>query len=159
LTVARSLDTCGVDLQAIFLCGHDQAAAEALRRLPTRYPRAVVDFTPRVGYFMALSDVFIGKPGPGSITEALVKGLPLVLRCGRVMLPTERPNGGWVRRHGFGVTIRSYRKLGPALRQLLDPPTLAAFRRNVEAFEGRGVFEVPEILGTILARTSHQVKG
>ncbi len=36
-----------------------------------RMPRFVEGFTTRVNYYMQLADFFIGKPGPGSVSEAL----------------------------------------------------------------------------------------
>jgi UDP-N-acetylglucosamine:LPS N-acetylglucosamine transferase len=41
---------------------------------------------------MALSDFFIGKPGPGSISEALSKHLPVIIDCNAWTLPQERYN-------------------------------------------------------------------
>ncbi len=148
--IAEILDRTALNLQAIFLCGHARSAAEAIRKMPTRYPKAVVDFTSEVGHYMSLADFFIGKPGPGSITEALVKKLPLLIHCNRFMLPTERPNGPWVERQGFGISFQYLRRLPGALQRLLEPGAFAAYKKNVEDFRSQALFEVPEIVNRIL---------
>ena len=65
--IAKRLD----DIQLILVCGHNAALAEKLRGMRAAAPRAVIGFTPQIRYFMQLSDFFIGKPGPGSISEAV----------------------------------------------------------------------------------------
>ena len=59
------------DTPLILACGHNAALARALRALPARAPRLVLDFTPDIAHYMRLADFFIGKPGPGSLSEAV----------------------------------------------------------------------------------------
>ena len=66
--IAKRLD----DTQLILVCGHNSALAdEAARHALRAAPRVVIGFTAQMRYFMQLSDFFIGKPGPGSISEAV----------------------------------------------------------------------------------------
>jgi len=95
---------------------------------------------------MALADFFIGKPGPGSISEALQFHLPVIVECNARTLPQERYNAEWVRENGFGIVLRSFRKIAPAVQQLLDQSTLTEFRGRTEAYSNRALFEVPVIL-------------
>src|SRR5579864_8374241 len=71
LDIARRLDTSGLRLQLIFICGRNDALAEELRKMRHRIPMFIEGFTTEMPYYMRLSDFFIGKPGPGSISEAL----------------------------------------------------------------------------------------
>ena len=48
---------------------------------------------------MWLSDFFIGKPGPGSISEAIQMKLPVIIERNSWTLPQERYNADWVRRN------------------------------------------------------------
>ena len=63
------------DVQLILMCGHNAPLASRLRAMKAAAPRLIVNFTINVPYFMALSDFFVGKPGPGSISEAFQKRL------------------------------------------------------------------------------------
>ena len=138
--------------QFIFICGKNQKLAERLRRLPTTYPKYVEGFTSEIPYYMHLSDFFIGKPGPGSISEALAMHLPVIVECNAWTLPQERYNTQWVREQGVGVVLKSFREIDEGLRVLLEPATLARFRANSQAIKNRAVFEIPNVLGDLLQK-------
>lgn len=145
LDVARRLER----VQLVLLCGHHARLADALRRLPAAAPRAVVGFTPDVRRHLALGDLFIGKPGPGCLSEAIQQGLPLVTLRNAWTLPQERYNADWVRDEGLGVVVGRVRDIGPAVEGVLQ--RIDEFRAKVRRQDNRAVFEVPEILAGILA--------
>jgi 1,2-diacylglycerol 3-beta-galactosyltransferase len=101
---------------------------------------------------MHLSDFFVGKPGPGSISEALAMRLPVVLERNAWTLPQERYNTEWVRENKVGVVLRSFDHINDGLRELLEPANFALFRSRAEAIKNRAVFEIPEILDGLLQR-------
>ena len=110
-----------------------------------------MEFTTLVRQYMRLSDFFIGKPGPGSISEAVQQGLPVVTIRNRWTMPQERYNADWVQEHGLGVVVSSTRRIGGAVHELL--PLLGEYKACVARMENRAVFEVPDILAEILAET------
>ncbi len=136
--------------QFIFICGRNQKLAERLRKLPTSFPKYVEGFTGEIPYYMHLSDFFIGKPGPGSISEALAMQLPVVVERNSWTLPQERYNAEWIREQQVGVVLKSFRDIDAGLRELLDPANFARFRANAAAIKNRAVFEIPEILASLL---------
>jgi len=140
--------------QFIFICGKNQKLAGRLRRLETRYPKHVEGFTSEIPYFMHLSDFFIGKPGPGSISEALAMRLPVVLERNAWTLPQERYNTEWVLEKQVGVVLKSFREIDAGLSELLEPVNFARFRANAAAIKNRAVFEIPDILDSLLQRQS-----
>ena len=150
LSIAERLD----DVQLILLCGHNQKLAERLRAQPARAPRLVLGFTPRVAEVMRMGDFFIGKPGPGSLSEALHLGLPVVVTRNAWTMPQERYNTQWVREQGFGLVLPSFRHIAPAVRQLLQD--LPRYREKVAALRNRAVFELPGLLERILREQSGQ---
>lgn len=150
LDITKRLDASGVDLQLVLICGHNQALAAKLRRLPTRIPKFVEGFTKEIPYYMHLSDFFIGKPGPGSVSEALAMKLPLIVERNAWALPQERYNTDWVRGQGVGLVVSSWKTVDQAVRDLLAPEAFARFRDNAAAMHNRAVFEIPEMLERIL---------
>ncbi len=148
LSIARQLG----DVQLILMCGHNRALAAKLRALKSGAPRAVVEFTPQVRRYMMLGDFFIGKPGPGSLSEAVHQGLPIVTVRNAWTMPQERYNTDWVREMGLGIVGRSMRKIRPSVMALLE--RLDEFKANAQRIENRAVFEVPEILERILAASA-----
>lgn len=136
------------DTQLILMCGHNARLAGRLRALPASAPRVVLGFTPDVADVMRLGDFFIGKPGPGSLSEALHLGLPVIVARNAWTMPQERYNTDWVRDNGYGLVVGSFRTIAADLPALLDD--LPAFRGRVVAYRNRAVFEIPAILAEIL---------
>ena len=137
------------DTPLILMCGRNEPLAAALRALPARSPRIVVGHTPDVAQWMRLADFFIGKPGPGSLSEAVQQGLPVIVTRNAWTMPQERWNTEWVRQHGLGVVHRSFATVQSAVTEIVRD--LPAAQRRVRALENRAVFEVPAILERILA--------
>ena len=64
----------------------------------------VVGYTTDVAHYLRLADFFIGKPGPGSLSEALHCGLPVIVTRNAWTMPEERYNTDWVREQ-VGITL------------------------------------------------------
>src|SRR5580700_10789299 len=102
--IAKRLD----DTQLILVCGHNSGLADELRAMSARAPRAVIGFSAQIRYLMQLSDFFIGKPGPGSISEAVQQQLPVIVVCNAWTMPQERYNADWVQEHNAGIVLDSF---------------------------------------------------
>jgi 1,2-diacylglycerol 3-beta-galactosyltransferase len=152
--IAERLDRSSLDLQLILICGKNKKLAESLRSGRPRLRRHIEGFTNRVPYYMHLSDFFIGKPGPGSISEAVGKHLPVIVERNAWTLPQERYNTEWVQEHQVGVVLESFRHIVPAVERLLNPETLAARRANTMRISNRAVFEISEFLDSVLQGTA-----
>jgi len=134
--------------QLILICGHNRALAARLRALPCAVPRLIVEFTSNIPFYMKLADFFIGKPGPGSLSEAVQQGLPVIVVDNAWTMPQERYNAEWIRSNGLGVVHTRFRDIDAAVGQLLS--RFEDFRANVARIENRALFEVPGILQQIL---------
>jgi UDP-N-acetylglucosamine:LPS N-acetylglucosamine transferase len=152
--ITKKLDEAGSGVQLILICGHNQKLATALKNLKTKKPLAVVGFAQNVEYYMALADFFIGKPGPGSISEALQFHLPVIVECNSKTLPQERYNAEWVTENGYGIVVPSFKKIAPAVRRLLESATFNEFRLTVGEYSNRALFEVSPILQQCAERTT-----
>jgi 1,2-diacylglycerol 3-beta-galactosyltransferase len=144
--ITKKLNESSSGVQLILICGHNQKLAAQLKSLPTRKPIAVVGFAQNVEYYMALADFFIGKPGPGSISEALQFHLPVIVECNSKTLPQERYNAQWVTENGYGIVVPSFKKIAPAVERLLESATFNQFRSKVSEYSNRALQEVPLIL-------------
>ncbi len=151
--IAERLDRSNLDLQLIFICGKNEKLLNALRAQKPRLPRFVEGFTTKVNQYMQLADFFIGKPGPGSLSEALAMRLPVIVECNAWTLPQERYNCDWILEKELGVVLRSFRDIVPAAARLIEPAVLARYRANAAALDNRAVFEIPGMLEQILARS------
>jgi 1,2-diacylglycerol 3-beta-galactosyltransferase len=136
------------DTQLIFICGRNAKLAERLKTLPAKAPRFVEGFTQEVPYYMALCDFFIGKPGPGSISEAVAMKLPVIVERNAWTMPQERYNAEWVRERHAGMVVSNFRGIAQSVKELLAG--LDSYRASVARIENRAVFEIPEMLAKIL---------
>jgi glycosyl transferase family 28 len=152
LDIARRLDASGLRLQLILICGRNEALAGELRRMPHRIPIYVEGFTAEVPHYMRLADFFIGKPGPGSISEALAMKLPVLVERNAWTLPQERYNADWIVENQAGLVLRRFRFVVQAVAELLQPENYRRFRANAAEVNNRAVYEIPDILERILAK-------
>jgi UDP-N-acetylglucosamine:LPS N-acetylglucosamine transferase len=142
--IAKRLD----DVQLILVCGHNAVLADQLRAMKPSAPRVVLGFTSQISYYMQLSDFFIGKPGPGSISEAIQQGLPVIVVRNAWTMPQERYNSEWVEEHGTGVVLDSFKSIRDGVARVTEHAEL--YRAGVGRIHNRAVFEIPEILERIL---------
>jgi len=153
LDIARALP----GLQLVLMCGRNRRLADRLRTLPGPGGRhRVVEFTDDVPAHMGAADFFIGKPGPGCLSEALQLGLPVITFGNAWTMPQERFNVRWVVEQGFGLAVRSPRELPAAVSQLRGD--IEAFNARVATVHNRAAFEVPRVLSTLLQRSGQMVR-
>ena len=145
LEIARSLD----DRQLILICGKNTKLREKLQALAHRAPLCIEGFTKDVPRYMQLADYFIGKPGPGSISEAVAMRLPVIVERNAWTLPQERYNADWIRDMGIGIVLPNFRGVAHAVDELLAPAAYAKFRDATARLQNRAVFEIPDILEQI----------
>ena len=154
LEIVEQLDNAKLPLQLIVICGRNEKLAETFRGRKWNLPLHIVGFTKEVHRLMRAADFLVGKPGPGSVAEAMMRKLPVILECNAWTLPQERYNTEWVREKRVGIVLRNFREIVGGVKQLLEPATLGEFRRNVAALENRAIFEVPEIFAKLLGEES-----
>jgi UDP-N-acetylglucosamine:LPS N-acetylglucosamine transferase len=155
--ITEKLDAAGLPLQLILICGRNEELAGKLRARQWKLPKHVIGFTKEVHKLMRAADFLIGKPGPGSIAEAMVRKLPVLIECNAWTLPQERYNAEWVKERGVGIVLRNFKDVAEGVKRMLDPATLAEFRKNVAGQENRAIFEIPEILAKLLVETESAV--
>jgi UDP-N-acetylglucosamine:LPS N-acetylglucosamine transferase len=148
--IVERLDAARVSVQLIVICGRNDKLAEKFHSRSWNLPLHVLGFTKEVHRLMRAADFLIGKPGPGSIAEAMVRRLPVILECNSWTLPQERYNTAWVIEKRVGIVLSSFDEIVPGVNQLLEPATLAEFRRNIAALNNQAIFEIPEIFAKLL---------
>jgi len=151
LDIAKRMDRSAGGVQLIFLCGHNLDLAAKIRNLQLNIPAVIEGFSTKVDYFMSLADFFIGKAGPGSISEALQFGLPVIVEQNACTLPQERYNGKWLVEKGLGIVVPDFHEIGSVVERLLSTEKLQELRNNVSKYENYAVFEIPLILDRVMA--------
>ncbi len=156
-SIAERLGNSKLDLQLILICGRNERLRKRLKALKTRNRMFIEGFTKDIPYYMHLSDFFVGKPGPGSISEALQMNLPVIVESNAWTLPQERYNTDWVREQGVGIVLQNFLQIESAVGELLSTDRLLRMKEKISALSNRAVYEIPEILKRVLA--AHSVNG
>jgi 1,2-diacylglycerol 3-beta-galactosyltransferase len=140
------------DTQLILICGRNTSLADKLKTVRATAPRHIEGFTSEIPYFMHLADFFVGKPGPGSISEAVAMGLPVIVERNAFTLPQERYNTDWVLEKGVGMVVNNFRDISTAVTTLLRD--LPRYQSAAKTIDNRAVFEIPEMLEAILEKSA-----
>ncbi|MCS6774421.1 MAG: glycosyltransferase [Anaerolineae bacterium] len=98
---ARQLALSGLPIQLLVVCGRNQTVKENLEFLNPRVPMRVFGFVDNIPELMGASDVLVTKAGPGTICEAFIAGLPIILYD--AVPGQEDGNVEYVVKNGAGV--------------------------------------------------------
>src|SRR5688572_26197605 len=122
------------DTQTIVICGKSEELNDQIRGIVgSRNPRFhIMGYTDRMHELMQISDLFIGKPGGLTTSEALACGLPM---CIVSPIPgQEERNSDHLLEIGAAIKSNELTTLSWKIDGLLgEPDRLAAMRRNASA--------------------------
>ncbi|MDB5970872.1 MAG: galactosyldiacylglycerol synthase [Hydrocarboniphaga sp.] len=148
LQIVHTLRDDHPSVQTIVMCGHNEALRRKLQGIDGCH---AVGFTSDVPSYLRLADFFIGKPGPGSISEALHIGLPVIVERTRKTMTQERYNTVWIEEQKIGIVVTGFDKISSAVEKMLRRNVLARFRANAARLDNQALFEIPRIFDQILA--------
>ena len=150
IELARALQQANQKCQMIFLCGHNQVLADTISGMNLPYPHRILTYTTEIPYYFSLSDFLVCKPGPGTISEALVSRLTLLLDR-RNVLPQERYNLKWILENKLGLAFGSTMDFQHVVRKILSRRIQGDSRPSApEIPENRGIFEMSRIIQKII---------
>ncbi len=132
MEVHRVLLSLPQRVQCVFVCGLDTALVERLRKRSRRRPDVhVYGFVNNVHEWMAVSDLLITKAGGITVSEALVRELPMVIY--RPIPGQEQWNTRMLVAAGAAWTARDPEELRQLMERLLhDPAALEGMRRAAQ---------------------------
>jgi 1,2-diacylglycerol 3-beta-galactosyltransferase len=126
---AVAIDAARLPLQLVIVTGRNQTLQQQMENYPWQIPARVYGFTRQMPDFMRAADVLITKAGPGTISEAFIAGLPIILYS--KMPGQEDGNVAYVVDEGAGVWAPRPEKVVETLRGwLADPAARQAVAAN-----------------------------
>ncbi|WP_375499459.1 glycosyltransferase [uncultured Nostoc sp.] len=150
LEIAQRLECFQDKLQLIFLCGRNEELASALLQSQGFQKRFVTTFTEDIPYYMHLADFFIGKPGPGSLSEATAMKLPVITERNALTMIQETFSCEWITDKEVGIVISNFHNIERAVEKLIQPENYSHYRANLNTLNNQAVFETVDILEKIL---------
>jgi 1,2-diacylglycerol 3-beta-galactosyltransferase len=143
---SQKIAASGLDLTLVVIAGRNQSLKDSLEAQNWPVPTFVYGFVKDMPDFMRAADVLVTKAGPGTISEALNAGLPIILYS---RLPgQEDGNVEYVVSEGVGVWAPNPNLIVAALREWIDNPDtrLKAAEASRRAARPEAAREVARIL-------------
>jgi len=134
----------------ICMCGKNSDLRERLllrQRAGELQRTAVIGFTDKIPLFMQMSNVVVGKPGPGVVSEALVSSDPLILLGARgEVMQQELDVLRWVEENRAGIVVTTAEEIAAITASQIKQMTESV--RNLTP--NRAVFEAVGAMDNIL---------
>lgn len=118
----RAVDLANLDLMMVVVAGRNQSLKRRLEDAHLGTPHEILGFVDNMPDLMNAADIIVTKAGPGTISEAFVAGLPIVLYSR--MPGQEEGNIDYVVDKGAGVWAPEPEEVVVTLQQWIDNPNL-----------------------------------
>ncbi len=131
--IARSIAAAVTNAQLVVVAGRNATLEQKLKATAWEIPTHVYGFVNNMPDLMGASDVLVTKAGPGTISEAFIAGLPVVISG---FIPgQEGGNVRYVVEHQAGVYAPDPAQIAARLCDWLQPgnETLREMARNASA--------------------------
>lgn len=120
--ITRQINQADLDISLVVITGRNKRLKEKLERLRWNIPVYIYGFVTDMPNFMRASDILLTKAGPGTISEALIAELPIILY--HRISGQEEGNVSYIIDEGAGVWAPETMDIIETIRQWLDEPQL-----------------------------------
>jgi len=119
-TIAAAIDEARQPVTLVIVAGRNKALRQRLEARSWKTPTRVYGFVQEMPDFMHAADILLTKAGPGTISEAISAGLPVILFSR--LDGTEVGNVRYLVDHGAGIWAPSPDKAVAAVIRWLEHP-------------------------------------
>ena len=116
----HAVDKAKLDLMMAIIAGRNETLKENLEKAALQTPNQVYGFVDNMPDLMNAADIIITKAGPGTISEAFIAGLPIILYSR--MPGQEEGNVDYVVQKGAGVWAPYPEQVVTTLRYWVENP-------------------------------------
>jgi processive 1,2-diacylglycerol beta-glucosyltransferase len=118
---ANKVGRMNLNAHLVVIAGRNNKLKKDLERLELHPSNTLsaFGFTDRVSDLMAVSNLLITKPGPGTINEAIAMKLPMLIDNTDISLFWERANVDIVLKYGIGQRVKNFQQLRGMLTSYL----------------------------------------
>lgn len=121
-----------LDVQSIFISGSNKKVRKALLKLAEGTDKDIIieGFTDRISQYMDAADLLVTKPGGLTVTEALIKNLPLIIT--KPIPGQEEENATYLLNHGIGVRLDKEEELPVLIEDLLQDEIRIKYMKELQ---------------------------
>ncbi|MBX3064532.1 MAG: glycosyltransferase [Anaerolineae bacterium] len=118
--IARRINALALPCQLVIVAGRNEKLKSKLDKVKWNQPTQIYGFVTNMPELMAASDILVTKAGPGTISEACMAGLPLIISD---HIPgQEYGNVKYIIAHKAGVYARGPRRVARVINKWLHEP-------------------------------------
>lgn len=154
----RALSLLKTQAHIIICIGRADSVRNHIEHIPFQphLTNTIVSFTEKMAELMALADIIISKSGTVSMCESIYAQKPIILDGTISLLPWERLNHEFIKRHNFGTVITDLAMLAPMVEKLLENPSLYQTYCNALAqfAKKRPDIEIPKLIQFIFSQNT-----
>ncbi|MFH5834441.1 glycosyltransferase [Proteiniclasticum sp. C24MP] len=123
IKLVNSMMKSNLDLQVIVITGSNKKVKKDLDKLSDEVEKdlIILGYTEKISLYMDAADILVTKPGGLTVTEALIKRLPLVIT--RPIPGQEEENATYLLNHGIGVRLDQDEELHILIEDLIQDET------------------------------------
>lgn len=126
----RTLDALDTPFQMLIVCGNNAEAKKKIEEMHLKKKAVIFGFTDRVDLLMDASDCIVTKPGGLTTSEALAKGLPMIIV--NPIPGQEDRNVEFLLNNGAAMRVNDFYSVADLTEILFTTPgKLEAMRRSV----------------------------
>jgi len=118
--VTKKINNANLEAALVVITGRNRKLKQKLEKQPWDIPIYVYGFVKDMPEFMRAADILVSKAGPGTISEALIAELPIILY--HRIAGQEEGNVSYVIDEGAGIWAPETDNIIEALRDWLDFP-------------------------------------
>jgi 1,2-diacylglycerol 3-beta-galactosyltransferase len=118
----RAVDHANLDMMMVVVAGRNQTVKDRLKKADLQTRHEILGFVENMPDLMNAGDIVITKAGPGTISEAFIAGLPIILYSR--MPGQEDGNIDYVVDKGAGVWAPDPEEVVGILKKWIDRPKL-----------------------------------
>ena len=119
--ISREINDTNLDIALVVITGRNKKVKEKLENAKWSIPVHIYGFVKNMPDFMRAADILLTKAGPGTISEALIAGLPIILY--HRISGQEEGNVAYVIDEGAGVWAPDINDIIETLRYWLENPS------------------------------------
>jgi len=156
LEILKILNESKIEMSAVTVCGHNNDLYNKVNTFKNNAGFNLVNFAyvDNVDELMAASDVYIGKAGGISSTEALAQGLPSVFV--RPIPGQEKRNADLLIRMGCGIVVKKINNIGHIVKNLKESEDkIKIFKERIK--KNKKVNAARDIVEFVLKEISEKV--
>ncbi|WP_143317449.1 glycosyltransferase [Clostridium sp. HBUAS56017] len=122
-------------LRITVVCGNNENLRKSLlKKCENGYPNKkihIFGFSNDIASFMEYSDIIISKPGGLTVTEAIIKNLPLIIPF--VIPGQEKDNADFLASNGYAYYVHDIKSINSIVDKIIEnPELLSEMKKNLK---------------------------